>query len=147
MAVSIAAVMRRCRNYFETGYLDGAFRITGNALPEVEGARYVYISGSHAHDGVWEACGPYLTGRSAEIFPNDVDEFDGRIWFLDPPADFLELCAEIAAYEAKNPVGALMSESFGNYSYTRAALNGSVAWSDVFASQLAPYRHMYTEVK
>ena len=148
MAVSIAAVMRHCRNFFEVGYLDGVFCITGNALPDAKDAHYVYISGSMYRDGVWEICNGYLTGKSIEGLEDE--EFDGRVWLLAPPIDFLETCKTIAEYEEKNPVGAMQSESFGEYSYTRQSLsgtNGLTGWQAAFCGQLAPYRRMFTEVR
>ena len=148
MAVSVAAVMRHCRNFFEVGYLDGTFRITGNALPDAKDAHFVYISGSLYHDGVWEICNGYLTGKSIEGLEDE--EFDGRVWLLAPPIDFIETCKTIAEYEEKNPVGAMQSESFGEYSYTRQSLsgtNGLTGWQAAFGGQLAPYRRMFTEVR
>ena len=146
MSVSVAAVMRQCRNYFETGYIDGTFRITGNALSGAEGAHWVYISGSAYHNGVWEVCDGYLTGCSVDGLHDE--EFEGRVWFLDPPEEFLELCKTIKAYEEKNPVGAFVQERFGEYSYTRAN-SGTVAdmgWQNAFSAELAAYRRMFTEV-
>lgn len=149
MAVSVAAVMRHCRNFFEVGYIDGIFRITGNALSDVgDGVHWVYISGSMMHDGVWEICNGYLTGRSVEGLENE--EFDGRVWLLAPPLDFLETCKAIAVYEEKNPVGAMQSESFGEYSYTRQSLsgaNGLTGWQAAFRGQLTPYVRMFTGVR
>ncbi len=67
MTASVGSVMRYCRNYFEKGYIDGTFRITGNALSDVgDGVHWVYISGSMMHDGVWQICNGYLTGRSID---------------------------------------------------------------------------------
>jgi hypothetical protein len=75
------------------------------------------------------------------------EEFDGRVWLLKPPADFLDLCAEISAYDDKNPAGAYAQESFGGYSYSRRNAGGSTAWQDVFAGRLASYRgKMFSEV-
>lgn len=146
MLTSVAAVMRYCRNYFETGYIDGTFRITGNALHGADGARWVYISGSQMHNGVWELSGGYLTGRSVEGLEDE--EFDGRVWFLDPPEDFLDLCKAIREYEDKNPVSALASESFGGYSRQWASGLVGKTGLDVFADRLKVYRtKMYTEVK
>lgn len=143
MAVSVAAVMRHCRNYFVDAYKDGTFRITGNALAGADGARWVYISGSVHHNGVWEVADGYLTGRDVDGLPDE--EFEGRVCFLDPPPEFLELCKTIRAYEEKNPVGALASESFGAYSYTRST--GLDGWAGAFGAQLAPYRgRMFAEV-
>lgn len=146
MAVSVAAVMRQCRNYFETGYIDGTFRITGNALSGAVGAHWVYISGSTYHNGVWEVCGGYLTGRSVEGLHDE--EFEGRVWFLDPPEEFLELCKTIKAYEEKNPVGALVQERFGEYSYMRgwSGTTRDASWQVAFGPALGPYRRMFSEV-
>lgn len=144
MAVSVAAVMRQCRNYFEDGYIQGTFRITGNALPEVDWP-WVFVSGSVFHDGVWQMQDGYLTGRDENELPDE--EFTGKVWLLSPPHDFLALCKTIAEYEEKNPIGAPVQESFGNYSYMRNMRSGqSNGWASVFAGQLAPYRRMYTEV-
>lgn len=145
MAVSVAAVMRQCRNYFESGYIDGTFRIAGNALQGMDGARWVYISGSNLHDGVWELADGYLTGR--DVCGLDDEVFTGRVWFLSPPPEFLDLCKTIREYEEKNPVGALVQERFGEYSYMRNMRAGqSSGWESMFAAALAPYRRMYTEV-
>lgn len=146
MAVSVAAVMRQCRNYFEVGYIDGTFRITGNALSGADGAHWVYISGSAYHNGVWEVCGGYLTGRSVDGLHDE--EFEGRVWFLDPPEEFLELCETIKTYEEKNPVGALVQERFGEYSYVRGQTGKAVdmGWQAAFATALTEYRRMFTEV-
>ena len=146
MAVSVAAVMRQCRNYFEVGYIDGTFRITGNALSGADGAHWVCISGSAYHNGVWEVCGGYLTGRSVEGLHDE--EFEGRIWYLDPPEEFLELCKTIKTYEEKNPVGAFVQERFGEYSYVRGYSGGAadMGWQKVFAVELTEYRRMFTEV-
>ena len=148
MAVSVAAVMRHCRNYFETGYMDGTFRITGNALSaDVGGAHFVYISGSMMHDGVWNICNGYLTGRSIEGLEDE--EFDGRVWLLAPPVDFLETVKAMQEYEEKNPVSALASETFGGYSRTWATGGkpSTMTGFAVFRDQLTPSIRMFTEVK
>lgn len=151
MSVSVASVMRYCRNYFESGYIDGTFRITGNALTDVgDGVNWVYISGSMMHDGAWRICNGYLTGR--DISGLSDEEFSGRVWLLAPPTDFLELCKAISEYEERNPLGSLMSETFGEYSYTRSTYargntSGRIDWQNIFDLQIAPYVHMYTEVR
>jgi hypothetical protein len=148
MAVSVAAVMRHCRNYFETGYMDGTFRITGNALSaNVGGSHYVYISGSLMHDGVWEICNGYLTGRSVDGMENE--EFVGRIWLLAPPVDFVELVKDMQQYEEKNPVSSAIRETFGGYSVERASVADGhpVTTERVFSAKLNPYRRMFTEVR
>lgn len=153
MAVSIAAVMRRVRNFFERECIEGAFTITGGVLEPLPDAPYIAISGSAWHDGVFPR--DALTGSDdvvdqlaiAQGLEKD-ETFDGKVWGLHPPSDFLELCEAINDYDAKNPVGAYQSESFGAYSYTRASVGGTAGngWEAAFAGQLLPYRRMFTEV-
>ena len=147
MTASVGSVMRYCRNYFEVGYVDGTFRITGNALHGAgDGVHWVYISGSIMHDGVWEICYGYLTGRSVDGLEDE--EFDGRVWLLAPTMEFIDLCKGIQEYEKKNPLGSFASESFGEYRYTRRfAADGRTDWQSTFAAQIAPYVRMYTEVR
>lgn len=140
MAVSIAAVMRHVRNFFERGCIEGEFTVSGGVLNPMPKAPYVAIEGSMYYDGVY---------RSDEL-PNDKGEteiFMGRVWALHPPEDFVSLCEEIAKFDEKNPTGSMQSETFGEYSYNRATVNGNVqGWQMAFAQQLIPYRRMFTEV-
>lgn len=146
MSVSVAAVMRQCNNHFVDSYVDGTFRIANNVLEGIDQcslSRFVYISGSLYHDGVWEICFGCLTGHSVEGLRDET--FEGRVWMLAPPADFLDLCKEISEFDEKNPIGAYASESFGEYSYTRTG-NGIIGWKSAFADRLSRYRKMFTEV-
>lgn len=140
MAVTVAAVMRQVRNYFEGEPLEGDFTITGNGLSPAPDASWVAIRGSKHHDGVYQLQGGVIQGADSAT-----DEtFSGLVYPLYPPADFLRLCEEIAAYDASNPVGALQSESFGAYSYTR--VNGKGDWREAYSAYLAPYRRMFPGV-
>lgn len=145
MLQTVSALMSQCRNYFETGYIDGTFRITGNVLEGVEGAHYVYISGSLYHNGVWELCDGYLTGRDVGGLHDE--EFDGRVWVLTPPPDFLDLCKSIKAYDEKNPMSAIIRETFGGYSREWASEMMGKTGAEVFANRLIVYRRMFTEVR
>lgn len=138
MAVSIAAVMRHVRNFFERSFIEGEFTVSGGVLNPMPQAPYVAIEGSAYHDGVYRA----------DELPKDTDEtFTGRVWALHPPKDFVALCEEIAAYDEKNPASAMQSESFGEYSYTRmGGQSGVIGWQGVFAQRLIPFRRMFTEV-
>lgn len=143
MLQTVAAMMRQCRNYFETGYIDGTFRITGNKLDAGAETRYIYISGSKMHDGVWELADGYLTGRDA---PGD-EEFTGRVWELSPPLDFLDLCTTVETYDAKYPMSAIIRETFGGYSREWADKMMGKTGAQVFENRLLEYRRMFTEVK
>lgn len=141
MAVTIGGVMRHCRNYFEAGYLDDDFTISSGALvhPALADGRYIAITGSAFNDGVHKIGTDMLMDES----------FNGRVWVLSPPAAFVDLCAQITEYDTKNPAGALQSESFGNYSYTRAgdsSTGGTATWQTAFSRQLQDYRKPISEV-
>lgn len=143
MAVSVAAVMRHVRNFFERGWVDGTLVISGGVLSMPADAPYIAITGSSYNDGVYRM----LSGTVAERSLRD-ETFDGRIWLLYPPADFLVLCRDASEFDDKNPAGALKSESFGEYSYTRASAGSGdlLTWETALASRLMPYRRMFTEV-
>lgn len=145
MAVTVAAVMRQVRNYFEGEPLTGEFSIRGNGLSPAPDAPWVAVRGSKYHDGVFELMGDYMQGLRDDL-PDET--FEGAVYPLYPPDDFLMLCKDIAAYDEKNPVGAKMSESFGHYSYTRGTNGngGAVDWKAAYADQLIPYRRMFSGV-
>lgn len=140
MAVTIGSVMRHCRNYFECGCYDGECVIANGALvtPALADGRYIAISGSVYNDGVYKLGTDVLTEET----------FTGRVWLLSPPASFIALCDEIADYDAKNPAGAYLSETFGEYSYQRSANTQGVTstWQSAFAARLADYQLLRSEV-
>ena len=153
MAISIAAVMRRVRNFFERERIEGTFTIADGVLAPMPDAPYIAISGSAWHDGVFPR--DALAGSDDAADQLTIEQglekdetFDGKVWGLHPPSDFLALCEAISEYDAKNPVGAYQSESFGQYSYTRGNVGGTAGngWEAAFAGQLLPYRRMFTEV-
>lgn len=143
MTNTIAAVMRHIRNYFERECYEGEITITGGVVSPRINAPFAFIQGSAYHDGVKRMISGVIENNNA---PDET--FTGRVWYLHPPDDFLALCGKIAEYEAKTPVGALVSESLEGYSYSRATgRNGGVQeWQDAFAARLAPFRRMFTEV-
>lgn len=141
MSVTIAAVMRHIRNYFQQGSYTGTIAIHGGVVTPAVSTPYVCIYGSAHSDGVYAVENGAITGVEDETFT-------GRVWFLKPPADFLSLVEQITAYEAQNAPSPLLSESLGEYSYTRAQgkSGGFLTWEEAFATRLAPYRRMFTEV-
>lgn len=142
MTHTIAAVMREVHNFFERGSISGNISISGGVVSPAVTAPYVYIKGSTFHDGLWEVIGSSLARDS---HPNET--FEGCVWLLYPPNDFVDLCDEIAAFDAKTPAGALQSESLEGYSYSRASgKNGLLTWQEAYASRLRPFRRMFTGV-
>lgn len=141
MVNTIAAVMRHVRCFFERPCIEGEITVTGGVVEPAVTAPYVYISGSNALDGLHKVVGGALEGVTAS------DAFTGRLWPCHPPGDFLALCQRIDAFRTAQPVTGLLSESLGEYSYTRAAgAHGAVTWQECFGDELRPYRRMFTEV-
>lgn len=149
-ANDVYRVMRECRNFFETGYLKTTFTISGGSIAPAALFRpgtFIAVEGSTFHNGVFRVLeGGVLEGVPAGVFD---ETFAGRVYFLLPPSGFLSLCQEIAQFVEKTPKGAYQSESFGDYSYTRAGgkSGGVLTWQEHFAQQLAEYRRMFTEVR
>lgn len=123
-------------NYFESDVLSGEFEIVGGSIAlDLKDGQYFRVVGSAFNDGVW--CYP-----AVEM----IDEtFDGEIWAMNVPRDFLKIANEIKDWQTTNGnVGAYQSESFGGYSYQRAT-NGNgkaVGWQDAFSDRLKRWRKL-----
>lgn len=149
MNVSVGQVMRNVNNYFESGYRATSYTITSGSISPndlLAPGMWIAITGSIFHDGVWQLDDWLGLKELPHGTPNE--KFYGRVYFLHPPAEFLETCKNIAEFAEKTPAGGLQSESFGEYSMTRASgKNGGVlTWQEAFADALTPYRRMYSEV-
>lgn len=142
MTDTIAAVMRHVRNYFVRKRIEGEITVTGGVVSPRVSAPYVYIAGSDTLDGVHAV-------QDSTIATERSETFDGMLWLLYPPGDFLALCREIEQYIAACPVNGLQSETLNEYSYTRASGasgHGVMTWEEAFSSRLLPYRRMFSEV-
>lgn len=150
MTATVAQVMRTVNNYFATGYRATSWSITGGSVSPGEllsPGMWIAVSGSMFHDGVWQLdqwLG--LSGVNANL-PDET--FFGRIYFLKPPQAFLDLCGRIAEFARNTPSDGLQSESFGEYSMSRASgkSGGVLTWEEAFADELRPWRKMFAEVE
>ena len=139
MTVKVSDVMRHVRNHFIRDSLCATWHHAGGTLTPTE----------HFQPGMWIA----ITGNNAPTGVFQLDEqggipgleditWTGRVYRLNPPADFIRLCGDIACWAAANPDVAITGEKLGEYSVSRRA----VTWQEAFAPALAPYRRMYAEV-
>ena len=146
----LTEICQYLRNWFDRRRYFGKFVIANGeiktsenvALPILEG-QYYRIVGSVFNDGVHKNGSGYLT---------DEPEFEGAVWLMAVPPDFLLLVDEISDWVEKNAdaLGSpYASESFGGYSYSLRAGNGSVgdsgasgglSWQNQFAARLSPWR-------
>lgn len=128
-------IMMYIRNFFPTNN-----KITGRIViedgiagfPFVEG-QYYLIEGSMFNDGVY---------KHPAVLKDET--FNGTVTALALPPAFVSLVEEIEAYVKKHPAGEYTSESFGNYSYTKATdSNGNIkGWKSAFKSRLDAWRKL-----
>jgi hypothetical protein len=140
METTINAMCGNIKNYFAVAKYEERFVIeNGNITLPFLRDQYFRICESVFNNGVYK-------------YTDDMqlvdEEFDGIIYALAIPPEFLLLAEEIEAYnktEASKPSG-YASESFDGYSYSKAG-GGSVAasananqWEQVFKSRLNRFR-------
>ena len=141
----VGAVCAVCRNWFvvSDGITHGVYTIRDGtiSIPNMREGQYFRIVGSVFNDGVHRYPANDLTDET----------FDGAVWAMAVPPDFLALCDEIEAYtktDAAKPTP-YQSESFGGYSYTlkgAGSATGQTAdpsdWRAVFGKRLNRWRKL-----
>lgn len=151
----LTELCQECKNWFDRDQPKyyGTFSIqNGNIMYDgvdmgalLKSGQYFRIIGSTFNDGVWK-------------YPEDTltdEQFDGSIWALAIPRDFIALSDKIDEWVEKYgatdsaAMSPYYSESFGGYSYSKAA--GSVSagesgttatWEGAFARELKRYRKL-----
>lgn len=130
-------VLSHLHNWFCLSVNPGTYTISGGILPSLsflQTAQYFRIIGSVFNDGVYQYPATELTDET----------FTGDIWALAVPKELLELVGKIEAWCAKteNQPDAKISESFGGYSYSKAAgpSGAPLTWPGVFRAQLNRWR-------
>ncbi len=145
------------RNYFHPvskrenrSYIhSGMFIIDNGKISDTDFLKerqYFRIVGSDLNDGVYCNCSDDLKFLQNEIF-------DGYIWEMSVPPDFLKLCEDIQAWRTKNEnpdsanLSPFIAESFGGYSYSKSnsrvgESNGgnTITWQGQFSSRLSIWR-------
>ena len=145
----ISEVCAHIHNYFEedpvTGermIYQGHYKIENGSitLPFMKPGQYIRIFGSELNDGVYK-----YPVEAAEGAPLQDEEFNGVIWKMRPPREFLELVKQIEDWMDKygdamrNPYQS--EDVIGVYRYTKASA-GLATWQKVFEQQLKPYRRL-----
>lgn len=142
----INEVCHEIKNWFETGKYGGLITIqngTFDAENKLQEGQYFRIVGSVFNDGVYQYP---VTNLHDEIF-------DGAIWPMAVPKEFLDLVSEISDWNNKyGGVDSVLmspfnSESFGGYSYSKSgggSSDGNDAtsgtWVGAFAHRLNRWR-------
>ena len=141
--MTLTRLCGRLKNYFirdESDIHAGEYTVSGGVLPPLDFLRsgqYFRIVGSVFNDGVYI----YPTAELTD------ETFDGAVWAMRVPRDFVDLCGEITNFEAKisamrEETGAYQSESFGGYSYSLASDVPAPmkAWQADINARLTQYR-------
>lgn len=151
MEKALTKLCYEVNNYFKRSIHVNKMSVTNGSLTwmpaEIQDGQYFRIVGSVFNDGVHKYPATKLTNEA---------EFQGAIWLLAIPADFVDLANKIDEWETKyggveSPaLSPFNSESFGNYSYSKGGAssggaNGTTnpnSWQSVFASEISKYRRM-----
>lgn len=131
------------RNYFIHDYDDDiyldTYTISDGAITPldfIQTDQYFRIVGSMFNDGV------YKNTTSLDL----VDEvFNGAVWAMYVPPNFLAIVAEADAYLTAHPDSTITSESFGGYSYNKAFGNNANLFDYLpksIANKLKVYRKL-----
>lgn len=129
----IYEVMRHIRNFFQTEkYYSGEFEIVNGTIGlPIPNGQYIWVEGSISNNGVYKYPPENLTDET----------FNGIIWILAPPKDFITLVADIEKFTTDMGSSPYVSESFGGYSYTKAqGKNGGLTWTEAFSKRLNTWR-------
>lgn len=92
MTVSMTELMRAARNAFVTGAADGSWRVDGGVL-----------TGDIPLEPGWigiEGRGAFEVGPGGEVEGLRDGAWQGRLWLLDPPDDFLRLLEDVNVWLA-----------------------------------------------
>ena len=126
-------VLQHLNNWFlvPDGIHTGEFIVQDGrlTLPFLQTGQYFRVVGSVFNDGLHQYPAKNMTDET----------FDGAVWALAVPRAVITLADEIVSWDAKNGApGPYTSESFGDYSYSKAtnASGVAVGWQDVFKSRL-----------
>lgn len=145
----ILQVMREVNNFFAVNRVDGLFKSIDKKINLYEfnflAGQYVAVTGSVFNNNV------YQVDDQFNIHIDRDEEFDGSIYGLAPPIDFLKLVDEIETTEQfrTERTEGVVSERFENYSWTASVdKHGNLArWQTIYIDRLNKYRKMFPGVK
>ena len=145
MEMLIDEVCGYIHNYFaiRDSVREGTFTVAEGGIEAdfLQTGQYFRVIGSVFNDGVWQ----YPTKDM------QAETFTGAVIPLAIPAAFLALVDEIGAWQTQYGealISPMTSESFNNYSYTKAtgaSSDGSYAainWSNMFGKRLERWRKL-----
>ena len=150
--MALSELCRELNNYFEIDRFFGKFNIVDSTLTYEGGVmsdllqegQYFRIADSVFNDGIYIYSSSHIEGIHQD------ESFEGTVWAMAVPPDFIALSAEIDAWNEKyggidsEAMSPFNSESFAGYSYSKSggSSDGSsgTGWQSVFSSRLNQWR-------
>lgn len=145
MLFEICLYLKNWFDYEQPKYF-GDFTIENGAITKdlgIQTNQYYRIVGSVFNDGVYQKGKEQLTDET----------FNGAVWLMALPKDFLNLLKDIEDWQAKygavdsENMSPYQSESFGGYSYSKASGGNAEAsgssvptWQSVFGARLRRFK-------
>ncbi len=146
----LGEILRHNKKYFNTKQLIAEFEISDNAIdlkgeivPKV--GQYVLIQS----DLNFAVCKVLSSTDTTFVLEGTlVDDTTKSICLLSVPPSLVSLAVDIASFNDANKGSALVSESFGGWSGTKATgKNGMLTWQEKYADSLKPYRGVFLDVE
>lgn len=144
MQTMLTELCEYLNNHFVVSKATGNYTIVDSTieLPQIQNGQYFRIVGSVFNDGVHQYPAYDLVDES----------FNGAIWAMAVPRNVISLANDIEEWQKKyGDVGSpalspYASESFQNYSYTKASASAdgsdTTTWQGAFANRLNKYRRL-----
>jgi len=145
--MNIEALMKECNNYFYRWKERNTFTIDNNSIT-VTGTylvgQYIRIVGSIMNDGVYQM--ETYADNKITILGLTNEVFEGIIYGLVVPKEFVVLSDKIIEYNTNNTINNKASEGFNNYSvsYTTGENGSPLQWQGIFKKDLDIYRQAFT---
>lgn len=152
METILYQAMIECRNFFyqkngcNVVNEVGMFEIRDNTIElnrKPLTNQYLMIKGSVLNDGVYKVENVTSSSPCTVLLTDTQDEtFNGTVYFLAVPSDFLELIEEIKKFNEGTQEtvsnGGIVSENYANYSYTLGTNKngGVITWQDQYHDKL-----------
>ena len=130
-------------NYFVADIHEGTYTVANGGIDlPLQTDQYFCVRGSVFNDGGWQYPAPDMHDET----------FKGQIGSMAVPAAVIALASDISdwitAYADSNLDSPFTSESFNNYSYSKAQSTSAdggyapVTWQNIFSSRLARWRKL-----
>ena len=144
MQAMLTEICEYLNNHFVVSKATGNYTIENSTivLPQIKNGQYFRIVGSVFNDGV----------HQYPAFDLVDETFNGAIWTMAVPQTVIALASDIQEWQtsygdAKSPaMSPFASESFQNYSYTKASASAdgsdTTTWQGAFAKRLNKYRRL-----